>query len=79
MPSSLTSAPAGRGDRATPSRRGDPTALVLSLVPAAPAVGMLRRSASVSASVLAQPRRPPMARVPARSRLVFKSGVVRAG
>jgi hypothetical protein len=75
MPSSLTTAPAGRGDRATPSRRGDPDALVLSLVPPAPAMGMLRRSMSA----LDQPRRPPQARVPARSRLVFKSGVVRAG
>jgi hypothetical protein len=75
MRSSLTTAPAGRGDRAPGARRGDSAALILSLMPDGPAVGMLRR-ASV---VLGQPRRPPQARVPARSRLVFRSGVVRAG
>jgi hypothetical protein len=75
MPSSLTTAPAGRGDRAPGARRGDPAAVILSLAPDAPAAGMLRRSTSM----LDQARRPPHARVPARSRLVFKSGVVRAG
>jgi hypothetical protein len=75
MPSSLTTAPAGRGDRAPGARRGDPAAVILSLFPAAPAAGMLRRSTSA----LDQARRPPQARVPSRSRLVFKSGVVRAG
>jgi hypothetical protein len=74
MPSSLTTAPAGRGDRAPGARRGDPAGVMLSLFPGAPA-GMLRRSATA----LDQARRPPQARVPSRSRLVFKSGVVRAG
>ena len=75
MRSSLTTAPAGRGDRAAGVRRGDSAAVILSLMPDGPAVGMLRRSSVV----LDQPRRPPQARVPSRSRLVFRSGVVRAG
>jgi hypothetical protein len=75
MPSSLTTAPAGRGDRAPGARRGDPAGVMLSLFPGAPAAGMLRRSGTA----LDQARRPPQARVPSRSRLVFKSGVVRAG
>jgi hypothetical protein len=75
MRSSLTTAPAGRGDRATGGRRDDPAAVILSLLPGVPAAGMLRRSADI----LGQARRPPQARVPARSRLVFRSGVVRAG
>jgi hypothetical protein len=83
MRSSLTTAPAGRGDRASRPGRGGlgtgPGAVILSLVPpgphSGPAAGMLRRSAAW----LGHPRRPPQAVVPAHSRLVFRSGVVRAG
>jgi len=45
--------------------------VILSLLPGVPAAGMLRRSAAIRG----QARRPPQARVPARSRLVFRSGV----
>jgi hypothetical protein len=75
MRSSLTTAPAARGDRATGGRGDDPGAVILSLLSGAATAGMLRRSAAL----LGQARRPPQARVPTRSRLVFRSGVVRAG
>jgi hypothetical protein len=75
MRSSLTTA--ARGDRATGGRRDGAAAVILSLVPDAPAAAMLRRSPDGVG--LDQARRPPQARVPARSRLVFRAGAVRAG
>lgn len=75
MRSSLT--PAGRGDRVAGGHRDRAAAVMLSLVPDAPAAAMLRRSPDGVG--LDQARRPPQAHVPARSRLVFRAGVVRAG
>jgi hypothetical protein len=77
MRASLTMAPAGRGDPVPAARGGRAAAVMLSLVPEAPAVAMLRRSPGGFG--LDQARRPPQARVPSRSRLVFRAGVVRAG